>query len=80
MIISQSFGTDGSVQANSSSALLIKANSDMCSFIRVHHLLSEITASLEWFSVNSKSFLVEYLVVGLYRIFQSDNLTALGKF
>lgn len=79
MIMSQSFGTDGRVHARSSHALEIKANSEIWSLLHVHHLESVITAILEWLSKNSSSFLVEYLVVGLYRIFQSFSFNASGS-
>jgi len=79
MIMSQSFGTDGSVPASNSHALAIKANSEIWSLLHVHHLESVITAILEWLSKNSSSFLVEYLVCGLYRIFQSFSFNASGS-
>ena len=79
MIMSQSLGTDGSVPASNSHALAIKANSEIWSLLHVHHLESVITAILEWLSKNSSSFLVEYLVCGLYRIFQSFSFNASGS-
>ena len=80
MIMSQSFGTDGRVHARSSHALAIKANSDIWSLLHVQPRESVITAILEWLSKNSNSFFVEYLVVGLYRTFQSFSFNASGSF